>query len=910
MAWDNGYTYRRSITIDNTKVSGSGDLTNFAVLISGTYAYLATVANAGKVENANGYDIIFTSDADGATVLDFEVQRYTATTGEVIFWVKVPTVDGDADTTFYMFYGNSSVSTDQSDKNNTWDTAYKAVLHLQESGNSTVDEYIDSTVNANHGEGGKDAGTTTPDRVTGKIGYAQEFKASSSHGIAIPHDNTLDLSADATLSLWIKSGSTTSSVWEIIFAKRNAGGKNWNAFIWESSDDFSFEGNSTGRSDDTLSSSWQLLHFVVDQGTDTKLYINGSLAYTFSGVYFGSTNTADLTLGYWLDNGTAKEFLSAILQEVRVCTGLLSTDWMLTEYNNQNDPSTFYTVGDEEEAPVAGVSAYGEDGCGLLSNSSFEVDLDGWAADAQYSRTVEDAYHGAISVKLESSGAFENFYTEAAGITVERNTFYRLKFWAKIFTNGLGVIIQINIGSAFGTTIASQAVSSTNNTWQEQELVFNSGDNTKVWIRIFNNNSSITAYFDKFCLNAFDVGTASPTQKHFYYRVFDGATIKGVWTDDVISEPSFKVNINGGYSDMKVTLARPFDDFGEDVDVKLNNKVECWVVDKESPNGKLLYTGYIAGYAPELDEEEEKVQVTLFPFEAELNRMVLRDSSGNTTLAYNSYDPGNILKDAIDKYKGILGGHLRYTSTSIALTNTVVSYTFNTNTLKEVLDKVVELCPVGWYYRIDPDGVIYLQPRNLLADYTFTLGLEVTGLRTYRRIEDLVNRVLFVGGGDPPLFRKYENTGSQQQYGLYEKKIVDQRVTVVATAQTMSEREIEQKKDPEIRSTFTIMDSNGRRSKGFDIESLQVGKTLKIKNLNTGRKAQSLWDTAVWDVDVWDQTLSTSAADIIQILSLSYEPDSIVIEASSRLPQIAKRIEDIDRNLQASQTVNNPAAPS
>jgi hypothetical protein len=407
-----------------------------------------------------------------------------------------------------------------------------------------------------------------------------------------------------------------------------------------------------------------------------------------------------------------------------------------------------------------------------------------------------------------------------------------------------------------------------------------------------------------------DAATSQPVTKQYYYKVFDGATIKGVWTDDVISEPRFKVNINSGYSDMNIVLARQFDNFGEDVDVKLNNRVECWVIDKESPNGKLLYTGYIAGYAPELDEEEEKVQVTLFPFEAELNRMVLRDSSGNTTLAYNSYDPGNILKDAIDKYKGILGGHLRYTSTSIALTNTVVSYTFNTNTLKEVLDKVVELCPVGWYYRIDPDGVIYLQPRNLLADYTFTLGLEVTGLRTYRRIEDLVNRVLFVGGGDPPLFRKYENTGSQQQYGLYEKKIVDQRVTVVATAQTMSEREIEQKKDPEIRSTFTIMDSNGRRSKGFDIESLQVGKTLKIKNLNTGRKAQSLWDTAVWDVDVWDQTLSTSAADIIQILSLSYEPDSIVIEASSRLPQIAKRIEDIDRNLQASQTVNNPAAPS
>ena len=58
--------------------------------VSGTYSYLTTVANGGNVQNANGYDVIFTSDAGCATKLDHKVEGYTATTGAVNYWVRVP----------------------------------------------------------------------------------------------------------------------------------------------------------------------------------------------------------------------------------------------------------------------------------------------------------------------------------------------------------------------------------------------------------------------------------------------------------------------------------------------------------------------------------------------------------------------------------------------------------------------------------------------------------------------------------------------------------------------------------------------------------------------------------------------------------------------------------------------------
>src|SRR6266481_2731264 len=109
--WSNGYAFRRTITIDHTKVANT-DQTNFPVLVSGTYSYMATVANGGSVTSSNGFDIIFTSDAGGSNALAFEQDSYNSSTGAITYWVKIPTVSHSTDTTFYLFYGNSSIGTD------------------------------------------------------------------------------------------------------------------------------------------------------------------------------------------------------------------------------------------------------------------------------------------------------------------------------------------------------------------------------------------------------------------------------------------------------------------------------------------------------------------------------------------------------------------------------------------------------------------------------------------------------------------------------------------------------------------------------------------------------------------------------------------------------------------------------
>lgn len=292
---------------------------------------------------------------------------------------------------------------------------------------------------------------------------------------------------------------------------------------------------------------------------------------------------------------------------------------------------------------------------------------------------------------------------------------------------------------------------------------------------------------------------------------------------------------------------------------------------------------------------------------SELSRYMLRNDDGDTEITYSSYDPSNILIDVIDKYRAD-GGTLNYSDTSIDLTGTTVSYTFNTNTTREALDKIIELCPYGWYWYVDANNIIHLHEKSDTADHSFRIKKHISSMETWRRVEDLANRIYFTGAGDPPLYKVYENSGSISAYGLYAKKVVDQRVSVDATAQIISERNM--KTEPEIRTKVTVIDSNGQQSTwGYDIESVNVGDTMKITGLKEGAKTVSYWDQMEWDVDVWDQTLATSASDIIQILSISYTPNHLVIEASSRLPEIPKRIEDINRNLENSQTANNPTTP-
>jgi hypothetical protein len=109
--------------------------------------YLANPANGGNVQSAQGYDIVFALDPNGATTIPFERVGYHPT-GEVEFWLRLPAVSASADTRVYVLYGDGTVTADQQQRTSVWDAAFMGVYHF---GDGTTLDLSDSTANGNNG---------------------------------------------------------------------------------------------------------------------------------------------------------------------------------------------------------------------------------------------------------------------------------------------------------------------------------------------------------------------------------------------------------------------------------------------------------------------------------------------------------------------------------------------------------------------------------------------------------------------------------------------------------------------------------------------------------------------------------------------------------------------------------------
>lgn len=344
MAFSNGYTYRRTLTVDNTKVNGSGDLTNFPVLVKGTYSYLATVANAGKVEHASGYDIRFESTGD--VKLDHEVVYWSATTGEVVIWVEVPTLDGDADTSFYMYYGNSSVSSAEENPTGVWDTNYKGVWHMSQDPSGSAPQLLDSTSN-NYDM--TTAGTmTSGDLITGQIYKAIDFDGTDDEAKNTAWASVIDENDAFTIEHWFNIASTPNAQ---MVAWGEAGASNLC-----STGTYGNNIGFLGYANDHLVSAapyddgnWHHL-VVTHNGSTVKVIINGTEVLS-EGMTMGTNAGQDLYFARWKDGG----FYPAKLEEIRISTGARSNEWAITTYETSKNPSTFYSVGTET---TSGGTAY------------------------------------------------------------------------------------------------------------------------------------------------------------------------------------------------------------------------------------------------------------------------------------------------------------------------------------------------------------------------------------------------------------------------------------------------------------------------------------------------------------------------------------------------------------------------
>jgi hypothetical protein len=344
-----GYSYQRSIAIAHGQVANT-DQSNFPVVIEGVYPYLATTANGGRVQNSNGYDIIFTSDSAGTHLLNWEIESYNAATGSVAFWVQAPTVSHTADTVIYMFYANPSISAFQGNKNGTWNRNYVAVYHMADhAANTTV---ADSTSNGNTGTA---QASTSAKATAGEINGALSFNGSTDYingGAA----NSLSITGAITFSAWVNLNSLPSNYDQFYICGKGYNGNNESYYLRIDSDGGG--GNFVAAGTESFPNQYQAAASITSGFLGSWHYVTGTYDGSWNVYIDGVKTTSSQTqapfatserflIGGRDANGGSSQYLPGKIDEVRVSNVARTADWISTEYHNQSSPSTFYVVGAE-----------------------------------------------------------------------------------------------------------------------------------------------------------------------------------------------------------------------------------------------------------------------------------------------------------------------------------------------------------------------------------------------------------------------------------------------------------------------------------------------------------------------------------------------------------------------------------
>ncbi|MGB0065347.1 MAG: DUF2341 domain-containing protein, partial [Terracidiphilus sp.] len=375
-----GYGYQRAIVIDHTKVANT-DQINFPFLFNSVDPGLATLDNGGHVANPNGYDIIFSADPNGQTRLDFEIEQYNPVTGQLVAWIRIPTLSHSSDTVIYVFYGNPAITTSQANPAGVWDSNYQAVYHLGTLPSTEV--AADSTNYAN------DASfanlTAMPGEIDGSAGLDGATSYLEIPATAFPNypsgvysdigvNSGLNAGFDATYSIWFKTPSwgglldqtasqtcTLAFFGCILYAPEEPGDTpqgSWNTLL-DVNFDGQLEGREVGPSAQVYNdNNWHYATITYGNGVN-NLYADGQLVATgqggatgFSNAYAYFAGAEDVETDTSVDAQPWK-YLPGQIDEINVSNITRSSDWIQTQFNNQSSPATFYTFYPQNAVQVA-----------------------------------------------------------------------------------------------------------------------------------------------------------------------------------------------------------------------------------------------------------------------------------------------------------------------------------------------------------------------------------------------------------------------------------------------------------------------------------------------------------------------------------------------------------------------------
>ncbi|HEV8356387.1 MAG TPA: LamG-like jellyroll fold domain-containing protein, partial [Gemmatimonadales bacterium] len=309
--------------------------------------------NGGKVQSPSGYDVgFYTSSNCSSGKMKWETEQYNGQTGEVAYWVLVPTVYHTKNTVFYLCYGNAAITSNQSQPSAVWDSNFLTVWHLADKGGLDLSNSADTKFALTN------SGPVTS--ASGKIGGGTNKFVDRTYFL----DNasiSIGANRPVTISMWKKLLRADEFIPcdvppcpgpdgnHITFTMGATHADNSSMTLWAPFFGTAFWYYGDGGPWVDFSGyydRWVYITALYNPAASKleALYLDGSLAAS-------STNGSILTVtakGFRLGqahDGHGQD--PSQFDEVRISKSARSSDWIRTEFNNQNDPASFYALGVE-----------------------------------------------------------------------------------------------------------------------------------------------------------------------------------------------------------------------------------------------------------------------------------------------------------------------------------------------------------------------------------------------------------------------------------------------------------------------------------------------------------------------------------------------------------------------------------
>jgi len=330
-SWLNGYRYRKKITIDKSKVEHNNTSANrwldFYVLVELEDPALRHIEHAfeNKITHPEGLDIAFSTASLKAVTLKFQLVSYNSQTGKLVCWVLFPellTKNSSVGTVFYFYYGSALLHQPHDPiVTSMWDNYYYHVEHFDEA-------------------------------AEGKIGAGKSFNGVSDRKFLEPHSNE-----QYSLSVWIKLNQSGKE--QMIMSNDSAGVGGYQLQVNKDNKlTFTFKRFASVRAFTGSSvlkiNEWNYVSISL-KNSGIIFLRNGSPEYSKAEKDFTAVLPGQVVVGA---SKTGDQYFNGIIDDLKIGNVAKTVPMLLTEYINQMDPKSFYTIEAEEANPQLDPFAY------------------------------------------------------------------------------------------------------------------------------------------------------------------------------------------------------------------------------------------------------------------------------------------------------------------------------------------------------------------------------------------------------------------------------------------------------------------------------------------------------------------------------------------------------------------------